>query len=205
VPARTLVDPVGGGDDAALGRLPEHLGEANDGHGTGLNDVGEHLPRPDRGQLVDIAHDQHGGLFGGHRRLGLARHVPRAAVPGQHPGASAGGPGVLGAKRWVTTRAPGSRPTTTPVGISLAPTTRPVRSPSATGALGPSAGSWGNCPPGGPGHRLPIVALMPQWGQDYPNKRPPSRATAISEMGHKPPLALQNIPAATRLCRRPGG
>jgi hypothetical protein len=29
----------------------------------------------------------------------------------------------------------------------------------------------------------PLVALVPQWRQNYPNKRPPSRATAISEMG----------------------
>jgi hypothetical protein len=36
------------------------------------------------------------------------------------------------------------------------------------------------------------VALMLQWRQDRPNNRPPTRATAISEMGHLPrfrPLA----------------
>jgi hypothetical protein len=31
----------------------------------------------------------------------------------------------------------------------------------------------------GPGHRLPLVARR----QDHPNNRPPTRATAISEMG----------------------
>jgi hypothetical protein len=37
------------------------------------NDVGEDLPRPDRGQLVDIAHDQHGGFaFACRRCCGLA-------------------------------------------------------------------------------------------------------------------------------------
>jgi len=42
-----------------------------------------------------------------------------------------------------------------------------------------------------PGRRLPLVALMPQWRQDHPNKRPPTWATAISEMGHFRPPALQ--------------
>jgi hypothetical protein len=42
-----------------------------------------------------------------------------------------------------------------------------------------------------PGHSLPLVALVPQWRQDHPNKRPPTRATAISAVGHEPPPALQ--------------
>jgi hypothetical protein len=33
------------------------------------------------------------------------------------------------------------------------------------------------------------VALVLQWWQDYPNKRPPTRATAISEMGQSQPSA----------------
>jgi hypothetical protein len=41
------------------------------------------------------------------------------------------------------------------------------------------------------GHRLPLLALIPQWRQDSPNNRPPTRATAISAMGHNPPAALQ--------------
>jgi hypothetical protein len=32
----------------------------------------------------------------------------------------------------------------------------------------------------------PLVALAPQWRQNYPNNRPPTRAKAISEMGQKP-------------------
>jgi hypothetical protein len=28
-----------------------------------------------------------------------------------------------------------------------------------------------------------------KWRQNYPNNRPPTRATAISEMGHKPTSA----------------
>ena len=50
---RTLVDPVGGGDDPALGGLPEYLGQADHRDRTGQNDVGENLPWP-AVQLVDI-------------------------------------------------------------------------------------------------------------------------------------------------------
>jgi hypothetical protein len=46
-------------------------------------------------------------------------------------------------------------------------------------------------PAADPGHSLPLVALVPQWRRDYPNKRPPTRATAISEMGQNRPPALQ--------------
>ena len=62
------------------------------------------------------------------------------------------------------------------------------------GAWGPRPRSWGEIAPrGGPGHRLPLVALMPQWRQSYPNKRPPTWATAISDMGQNPPPATQKI------------
>ena len=40
------------GDDAALGGLPEHLGEAHNRHGAGRDDVGQHLAGPDRRKLV---------------------------------------------------------------------------------------------------------------------------------------------------------
>jgi hypothetical protein len=56
--------------------------------------------------------------------------------------------------------------------------------PREPGAL--CRGPGGIAPRGSPGHRLPLVALMPQWRQDYPNYRPPTRATAISAMGHNP-------------------
>jgi hypothetical protein len=52
-------------------------------------------------------------------------------------------------------------------------------------SLGRLPRSWG------PRHRLPLVALMPQWRQDYPNNPPPTRATAISEMGQQETPALQ--------------
>jgi hypothetical protein len=90
-------------------------------------------------------------------------------------------------------RAPGSRPTTTPVTNSLAPTTRPSRGARAE-PVGAATGTWGlwqslgHCSPCG---GFPLVALMPQWRQDDPNNRPPTRATAISEMGQDLPPALQ--------------
>ena len=51
-----------------LRRLAEHLGQAHHRHGARGYDVGQHLPRPDRGQLVDIAHDQEGGFVGDRRQ-----------------------------------------------------------------------------------------------------------------------------------------
>jgi hypothetical protein len=55
------------------------------------------------------------------------------------------------------------------------------RARGATGAWGPLPRSWCNCPRrGNPTRRLPLVALTPQWRQDYLNNRPPTRATAIS-------------------------
>ena len=38
-----------------------------------------------------------------------------------------------------------------------------------------------------------IMALAPQWRQDRPNNRPPTRATAISGVGQNPPPALQKM------------
>ena len=40
-------------------------------------------------------------------------------------------------------------------------------------------------------HRLPLVALVLQWRQNYPDNRPPTPATAISAVGQNPPPALQ--------------
>ena len=55
---QALVDLMGAGDDAALRRLPEYLGQAHDRHGTRSDDVGEDLTRADGRKLVDIADDQ---------------------------------------------------------------------------------------------------------------------------------------------------
>src|ERR1700730_15513276 len=44
---QALVDAVRVGDDAALGSLAEDLSQAHDRHGTGSDDVGKNLPRPD--------------------------------------------------------------------------------------------------------------------------------------------------------------
>ena len=55
---RALIDAMGVDDDPARGGLPEHLGQAHHGHSARADDVGQHLPRSDGGQLVDIADDQ---------------------------------------------------------------------------------------------------------------------------------------------------
>jgi hypothetical protein len=50
---------------------------------------------------------------------------------------------------------------------------RPILSRTCQGCRGLSGGEIGRI----------LGALMPQWRQDHPNNRPPTRATAISEMG----------------------
>jgi hypothetical protein len=89
-------------------------------------------------------------------------------------------------------------PTTTPVVISLAPIT-----PGPPTVRPPSRRCGHLCR--GPGVIAPaavrgvaLVALMPQWRQDYPNKRPPTRATAISEMGQLQTYAVQRTSARAR-------
>ena len=56
-----LVDAMRGGDDAACGRLPEHLRQPDHGNRPRADHVGQHLARPDRRQLIDIADNQKGG------------------------------------------------------------------------------------------------------------------------------------------------
>ena len=68
------VDAVGGGDDPAARRLAEHLGQAHHRHRAGGDDVGQHLARPYRGQLVDIAHDQEGSFVGDRRQQRPHQH-----------------------------------------------------------------------------------------------------------------------------------
>ena len=50
-----VVDPVRVDDDAARGRLPEDLGQPHHRHRARGDDVGQHLPGPDRRQLIDVA------------------------------------------------------------------------------------------------------------------------------------------------------
>jgi hypothetical protein len=45
-------------DDSTLGGLAEDLGQTHDRHGTRRDDVRQHLHRPDRGELIDIANQQ---------------------------------------------------------------------------------------------------------------------------------------------------
>jgi len=96
-----------------------------------------------------------------------------------------------------------------PVDISLAPTTpalprgkpsrpraEPVRAATIgarptrkriPGVLYRSPGAfWGSLRDLILGISLPHVALVLQWRQDHPKNRPPTRATAISEMGQLP-------------------
>ena len=58
------VDPMRIDDDPALGRLPEHVGQAHDRDRTGADDVREHLAGANRGQLVNVADEQQGGMIG---------------------------------------------------------------------------------------------------------------------------------------------
>ena len=66
-----LVDPVGAGDDPALGRLTEHLRQPHDRHRLAGDQVGQDLARTNRGELVDVAHDQQRRAVGNrlHQRL----------------------------------------------------------------------------------------------------------------------------------------
>ena len=87
-----------------LRRLAEHLGQPHHRHRAGGDDVGQHLARPHRGQLVDIAHDQQRGLVGNrrqqrphqhdihHRRL--VDHEQAAVQWVVHTAAEPAGPGV---------------------------------------------------------------------------------------------------------------
>jgi hypothetical protein len=47
---------MGVGDNPALGRLAEDLGQPHDRHRTRADDVGEHLAGSGRRQLVDVTH-----------------------------------------------------------------------------------------------------------------------------------------------------
>ena len=53
-----LVNAVRIGDYPALGGLAEDLSQPHDRHGTRGDDVGQHLPRSDRWQLIDIPNEQ---------------------------------------------------------------------------------------------------------------------------------------------------
>jgi len=66
-----LVDPVRGGDNPALRGLAKYLGQPHDRHGAGSDDIGQHLTRADRGELIDVADDQQRGIIGDrlHQRL----------------------------------------------------------------------------------------------------------------------------------------
>ena len=56
-----LVDTMRGGDDAALCGLAEHFGQAHDRHCAGGDDIGENLPGPYRGQLINVTDNEQRG------------------------------------------------------------------------------------------------------------------------------------------------
>jgi hypothetical protein len=137
-------------------------------------------------------------------RTGRAHRQSAAAA--RRRSAHPGGPGCVGTGLWAT-RPPGSpagslraargpstvgslRPLLPKAesggqerpGAFNAATLRPPRRPGSRPGperLGRSAAVWGNCPRGSPRHRLPLVALMPQWRQDHPNKRPSTHSTML--------------------------
>ena len=55
-----LVDPVGVDDDRALPGLAKDLVEFDNGDGLRSDDVPKNIPRPDRGELVDVPHEDKG-------------------------------------------------------------------------------------------------------------------------------------------------
>src|SRR5271157_6224022 len=59
-----LVDPMGVDDDPARRRLPEDFGEPDHRNGPRPDDVRQDLPRTDRRQLVDVAHNEERRLVG---------------------------------------------------------------------------------------------------------------------------------------------
>ena len=56
-----FIDGVRADDDTALRLLPKHLGQADDRNRAGADHVGQHLPRPDGGELVDVADQKQRG------------------------------------------------------------------------------------------------------------------------------------------------
>jgi len=58
------VNAVGVGDDAALGRLAEDLGQPHHGNQAAFNEIPQDHSRPDRGELIHIPHQQKAGMVG---------------------------------------------------------------------------------------------------------------------------------------------
>ncbi len=67
-------------DDLALARLAEDLGEADDRDGAGVDDVGQHLARAHRRQLVDVADEDDRRV----RRHGAEQRVHQRHVDHRH-------------------------------------------------------------------------------------------------------------------------
>ena len=68
------IDPVGAAHDAAARRLAEDFGQAYHGNRVRGDDVGQHLARTDRRQLVDVAYEQQGSVIWYSPEQGLHQH-----------------------------------------------------------------------------------------------------------------------------------
>ena len=104
-----VVDAVRIAHDLALRRLAEHLVEADHGQALRCDQIGQHLARPHRRQLVGIAHQQQTRLFRQRRQHRLhQRHVhhrhlvDHQQIAGQRPlRATAEAPAGLGLEQAV--------------------------------------------------------------------------------------------------------
>jgi hypothetical protein len=54
---------VGIGDDVALCRLPKDLCQPDDRNLLGGDEIAQHHPRANTGELIDVAHEEHLGLW----------------------------------------------------------------------------------------------------------------------------------------------
>jgi hypothetical protein len=170
----------GGGPDRGMAASDQHRGQLARREG---------LRSPGRPSCIIST------VAGAHRGPGEAhdRALPVGPVTGLDRGEEPGQPGdAAGARRAVVMAKKSSsvrlffRPRRRPIrngAAGCAPVTHPIQAMRSDKGVAPPAAD--------PGRRLPLVALVLQWRQDYPNKRPPTRATAIFEMGQlRPSQAL---------------
>jgi hypothetical protein len=77
----SLVDLVRAAHDARRGRLAKHLGQTDDRHRPGVNQIAQELARPDRWQLVHVADKDHRAAAGhGLEQLAGQRHIDHRAL-----------------------------------------------------------------------------------------------------------------------------
>ena len=65
------------------GGLAEHLGQTDDRHRPGIDQIGQELARPDRGQLIHVADEDHRAVaWHGLEQLAGQRHIDHRALVG---------------------------------------------------------------------------------------------------------------------------